>query len=130
MRPKHTTKQVEVQDKVDSLLAEDTIVILPMAFMRGMTLTNAVLIIDECQNARPSQIFDCLTRFGKGSKMIITGDMSQCDLKDKTTSGFGFFEYMTKKKVKNYSIIDLTANHRDEIVRDVVAAYTDYKNGK
>ena len=116
-------------DKIDSLLQEGLLVILPLAFMRGMTIANSVLIIDECQNARPSQIFDCLTRFGKGSKMIITGDMSQCDLKDRSTSGFGFFDYLTKTKVKKYSVINLSANHRDEIVQDIVAAYTNYKNG-
>ena len=74
-------------EKVDRMLASGEIEIAPLAFMRGRTLTNGFVIIDEAQNTTPVQMKMVLTRLGEGSRMVITGDMSQVDLPTNQTSG-------------------------------------------
>ncbi len=115
------------KEKIDLLLKEDKIHILPLSFMRGLTVSRSLLIIDECQNAKLSQIYDCLTRLGKGSKIIVTGDMSQCDLPNPSESGFGFYEELVRNKLPNCSIINLEINHRDELVKMICKIYKNYK---
>ncbi len=75
------------QDKVERMLASGEIEIAPLAFMRGRTLTNAFVIIDEAQNTTPVQMKMVLTRLGEGSRMVITGDLSQVDLPSGQLSG-------------------------------------------
>ena len=75
------------QDKVERMLASGEIEIAPLAFMRGRTLTNAFIIIDEAQNTTPVQMKMVLTRLGEGSHMVITGDLSQVDLPSGQLSG-------------------------------------------
>ena len=75
------------QDKVERMLASGEIEIAPLAFMRGRTLTNAFVIIDEAQNTTPVQMKMVLTRLGEGSRMVITGDLSQVDLPTGQLSG-------------------------------------------
>ncbi|WP_051630630.1 PhoH family protein [Afifella pfennigii] len=74
-------------DKVERLLASGTIEIAPLAFMRGRTLAHAAVILDEAQNATAMQMKMFLTRLGEGSKMVVTGDPSQIDLKEGEMSG-------------------------------------------
>ncbi|MBZ8133727.1 PhoH family protein [Afifella sp. IM 167] len=74
-------------DKVERLLASGTIEIAPLAFMRGRTLAHAAVILDEAQNTTAMQMKMFLTRLGEGSKMIVTGDPSQIDLKEGEISG-------------------------------------------
>lgn len=74
-------------DKLTKYLERQTIEIAPMAFMRGRTLSNAFVILDEAQNSTENQMKMFLTRMGKGSRFIITGDMSQVDLPKKQPSG-------------------------------------------
>lgn len=74
-------------DKVERALAQGTIEIAPLAFMRGRTLANAVIILDEAQNTTPMQMKMFLTRLGENSKIIITGDPSQSDLPGRQMSG-------------------------------------------
>ena len=68
-------------------MERDVIEIAPLAFMRGRTLDHAFVIFDEAQNATPVQMMMLLTRLGKHSKIVITGDMSQTDLPDVQKSG-------------------------------------------
>ena len=70
-----------------SYLENETIEIAPLAFMRGRTLSNAFAILDEAQNASESQLKMFLTRMGKSSKFIVTGDVTQIDLPRKKLSG-------------------------------------------
>jgi phosphate starvation-inducible PhoH-like protein len=70
---------------VDNMLADGTIEIAPLAFMRGRTFKNAFIIADEMQNATPAQMKMCITRLGSNSKMCITGDLSQSDRTDDKT---------------------------------------------
>ncbi len=74
-------------DQVVKRLASGEIEVAPLAFMRGRTLAHAFVILDEAQNTTPVQMKMCLTRLGEGSRMVITGDLSQVDLPGGTRSG-------------------------------------------
>ncbi len=74
-------------DKVERAIAAEVIEIAPLAFMRGRTLRNAAIILDEAQNTTPMQMKMFLTRLGEGGRMIVTGDPSQIDLPPGTRSG-------------------------------------------
>ena len=74
-------------DALPRLLAADTIEVAPLAYMRGRTLNNAFVILDEAQNTSPEQMKMFLTRLGAGSKMVVTGDVSQVDLPDSRPCG-------------------------------------------
>ncbi len=74
-------------DQVEKRLESGEIEIAPLAFMRGRTLSHAFVILDEAQNTTPMQMKMCLTRLGEGSRMIITGDLSQIDLPPNSKSG-------------------------------------------
>lgn len=74
-------------EKVKNLIANKTIEIAPLAFMRGRTLKNAFILCDEAQNTTPEQMKMLLTRFGENSKAVITGDLSQIDLPRGASSG-------------------------------------------
>lgn len=69
------------------LLEKQTIEVAPLAYMRGRTLDNAFIILDEAQNTSPEQMKMFLTRMGSGSKVVVTGDVTQIDLPDKSRSG-------------------------------------------
>ena len=74
-------------DKVDRMMMSGEIEIAPLAFMRGRTLSESYVIIDEAQNTTPVQMKMVLTRLGQGSRMVITGDLSQIDLPNNQPSG-------------------------------------------
>ncbi|MCC6734844.1 MAG: PhoH family protein [Bauldia sp.] len=74
-------------EKVERGLASGAIEVAPLAFMRGRTLANAAIILDEAQNTTPMQMKMFLTRLGEGSKMFVTGDPTQVDLPEKQSSG-------------------------------------------
>lgn len=75
------------KEQVEKLIEKGTIEVAPLAYMRGRTLDNAIIILDEAQNATLTQMKMFLTRLGFGSKMIVTGDLSQIDLPNKSVSG-------------------------------------------
>ena len=75
------------KEQVEKLIERGTIEVSPLAYMRGRTLDNAIIILDEAQNATLTQMKMFLTRLGFGSKMIVTGDLSQIDLPNKSVSG-------------------------------------------
>lgn len=116
------------KEKIDSLIAEGTINILPVAFMRGLTINNAILILDEFQNATLSQTYTALSRLGKGSKIIVTGDSAQCDLRNKKDSGFDFFKKLEIENVPWLKIVTLQTNHRHEVVEMISNIYEKYKD--
>ncbi len=74
-------------DQLKRFMVSDIIEVIPLAYMRGRTLNHAVIILDEAQNATPSQMLMFLTRLGHDSKMIVTGDDSQVDLDERQSSG-------------------------------------------
>ena len=102
----------------------DIIEVIPLAFMRGRTLNEAVVICDEAQNTSASQMLMFLTRLGRGSKMIITGDITQIDLEKGEKSGM-IDACHTLKGVKGVGFVEL---HEEDIVRhslvqNIVQAY-------
>lgn len=96
-----------------SYLEDDTIEVAPLAFMRGRTLSNAFAILDEAQNASASQLKMFLTRMGKSSKFIVTGDVTQIDLPRKKLSGL----LEAQKILKGLKGIDFIYLDRRDVVR-------------
>ena len=101
-----------------------TIEIAPLAYMRGRTLNNAFILLDEAQNTTPMQIKMFLTRMGPNSKMIITGDLTQIDLPSKQKSGL-VESLDILKDVKGIGFVKLDGKDviRHKLVRDIIAAY-------
>lgn len=110
------------KEKVESLINEGKIEIVPVSFMRGRTFLDSVIIVDEAQNVTHEQMEMIVTRIGLRSKMIICGDDGQVDLKSRRDSGFKFL-YAAARKVKNMVGITLTQNHRDPIVDNLIEIY-------
>lgn len=98
--------------------------IAPLAYMRGRTLNNAFILLDEAQNTTPSQIKMFLTRMGPSSKVIVTGDMSQVDLPRNQQSGLTT-AYHTLKHIKGIAFIQLDASDvvRHKLVKEILKAY-------
>ena len=103
--------------------------VAPLAYMRGRTLDNAFIILDEAQNTTPAQMKMFLTRIGFGSKAVITGDATQKDLSPGTTSGLDV-ALKVLKKVDEIGICELTSQDvvRHPVVQKIVKAYEDYEN--
>jgi len=109
-------------------MERDRIEVAPLAYMRGRTLENAFIILDEAQNTTPAQMKMFLTRIGFGSKVVVTGDKSQKDLAPGVTSGLDVAERVLKK-IKDISFIKLDGKDvvRHPLVQKIVEAYEDYE---
>ena len=113
-------------DKLKTYLENRTIEIAPLAFMRGRTLDNCFVILDEAQNATDMQLKMFLTRMGPSAKFIVTGDVTQIDLPKKQQSGLtGALRILTD--IKGIEIIYLTGQDvvRHKLVRKILEAYGD-----
>ena len=115
-------------EKTQRLIEKQIIEIAPLAFMRGRTLNNAFVILDEAQNTTPEQMKMFLTRIGFGSKVIVTGDASQKDLPSGTRSGLDV-AMQVLKKVDGISFCELTSKDvvRHPLVQKIVQAYDEYE---
>ena len=113
--------------KLQELMDTNVIQIAPLAFMRGRTLNDAVVILDEAQNTTSAQIKMFLTRMGMNTKMIVTGDMTQIDLPASQTSGL-IQAIRILKHVKGISFIELNEKDivRHRLVTKIVEAYEQY----
>ena len=111
-------------DKVQKAFERNAIEIAPLAFMRGRTLNNAFVILDEAQNTTPEQMKMFLTRIGFGSKCVVTGDVSQIDLPKGAMSGLIDAERVLKR-VKGIAITRFTSADvvRHPLVARIVDAY-------
>ena len=105
-------------DKVDRMIVSGEIEIAPLAFMRGRTLSNAFVIIDEAQNTTPVQMKMVLTRLGEESRMAITGDLSQIDLPSGQLSGLSD----AVNRLDNVKGIGITRLSGEDVVRHPVVA--------
>lgn len=105
--------------------------VAPLAYMRGRTLDNAYIILDEAQNTTPAQMKMFLTRIGFGSKVIITGDASQKDLAPGTQSGLDVAEKVLGK-ISDISFIRMTSRDvvRHPLVQKIVKAYDEYESNE
>ena len=107
------------QKSFQTLLDEKKIIPLPLAYMRGVTADNAFIILDESENVTEKQMLMVLTRIGKGSTMVVSGDIKQCDLNIKRDkSGLEkVIKLSTQDKCKDFiKHLELTKIERDEIV--------------
>lgn len=118
-------------DSYQRLAERGTVEVAPLAFMRGRTLSDAFIILDEAQNATSEQMKMFLTRLGANSRCIVTGDVSQTDLpRDKKSSLVEAVNVL--RNVEGVAIVELTARDvvRHELVQRIVQAYEKYeKNG-
>lgn len=117
--------------KLLSYLEDGTIEVAPLAFMRGRTLDNAFAILDEAQNTTPNQLKMFLTRMGKSSKFIVTGDITQIDLPPKQESGL-IHALKILKRTQGIDFIYLDENDiiRHKLVSKIIAAYASQKTTK
>ncbi|MCL4133808.1 UNVERIFIED_CONTAM: hypothetical protein GTU68_053493 [Idotea baltica] len=111
-------------EKLDTYILSGVIQIAPLAFMRGRTLDNAFVILDEAQNSTHSQMKMFLTRMGKNAKFIITGDPGQVDLPKRQVSGLKG-SLLALKDIKGISIVHLDENDviRHRLVKEIITAY-------
>jgi hypothetical protein len=111
-------------EKLNQYIESRTIQIAPLAFMRGRTLDNAFVILDEAQNTTESQMKMFLTRMGSNAKFIVTGDLTQIDLPSKQPSGL-IQAVRLLKKVDGISVIELdnTDVIRHKLVRAIIEQY-------
>lgn len=111
-------------EQVKRFMANDVIEVIPLAFMRGRTLNDSVIILDEAQNCTAAQMLMFLTRLGNNSKMVVTGDPSQVDLPPKETSGL--LDAMRRLRgIKGIAMVELERGDivRHRLVQNIVNAY-------
>ena len=110
--------------QVKKLMELDIIEIIPLAFMRGRTLNEAIIICDEAQNTSQLQMLMVLTRLGHGSKMIVNGDITQIDLDTRQKSGL-VDAISLLRRIKGIGFVELTQKDivRHRLVQNIVRAY-------
>ncbi|MDQ6809140.1 MAG: PhoH family protein [Verrucomicrobiota bacterium] len=116
-------------EEIERAMARQTIEVAPLAYMRGRTLSNAFVILDEAQNTTTEQMFMLLTRIGQGSKCVVTGDVTQIDLPTNKRSGL-VEALQALKTVPGIGMIYF--NERDvvrhELVRAIINAYQQHRS--
>ena len=121
--------QIMGADSFNKNMEKGLIEVAPLAYMRGRTLDNAYIILDEAQNTTPAQMKMFLTRIGFGSKVIVTGDMTQKDLASNVKSGLEV-ALRVLKNIEGISFITLTSKDvvRHPLVMKIVQAYDKYES--
>ncbi len=115
------------QQKLKKMLENNTIEIIPLAYMRGRTLNNAFVILDEAQNSTALQMKMFLTRLGANSRAIINGDITQVDLLDKSQSGLIQIQQVLKGVDGiAFNYLESTDVVRHRLVKDIIEAYDNY----
>jgi phosphate starvation-inducible PhoH-like protein len=111
-------------DQVRRYLSNDVIEILPLAFMRGRTLNDTFMILDEGQNTTITQMKMFLTRMGQNSRIVVTGDSTQTDLEKGVSSGFRD-AIRRLSAISGVAVVQLTGQDivRHRLVREIVSAY-------
>ncbi|MBC6477383.1 MAG: PhoH family protein [Hormoscilla sp. GM7CHS1pb] len=118
-------------EKVANLMERGVIEVAPLAYMRGRSLNNSFIIVDEAQNTTPAQMKMVLTRLGFRSKMVVTGDITQTDLPGNQMSGLGLAQKILQN-VEGITFCKLTQADvvRHPLVQRIVAAYEKYDSGE
>ena len=111
-------------ESIPRLMQSGIIEVAPLAYMRGRTLNDAFIILDEAQNTTPEQMKMFLTRLGFGSKMVVTGDVTQIDLPNGQNSGLKIVRDILKD-IDDIAFLELTAEDvvRHRLIGDIVKAY-------
>jgi phosphate starvation-inducible PhoH-like protein len=113
-------------EQIKRYMADDVIEVVPLAYMRGRTLNNAFIIMDEAQNTTVSQMKMFLTRMGLNSKVVVSGDTSQVDLPPHAKSGL--IDAISRlRKIEGFAKVTLTGEDivRHRLVQEIVRAYED-----
>lgn len=120
--------QIMGADSFMKNMEKGLIEVAPLAYMRGRTLDNSFIILDEAQNTTPAQMKMFLTRIGFGSKVVVTGDATQKDLPPDTKSGLDV-ALKVLKNVEDIGFCELTSRDvvRHPLVQKIVNAYEDYE---
>lgn len=129
LRPLYDALEEMIEfEKLEFQLSKNTIEIAPLAYMRGRTLNNAFVILDEAQNATNTQMKMFLTRIGFNSRAIITGDITQTDLPQKRESGLISIQNILKD-IEGISFVYLDQRDvvRHKLVRDIIEAYDKFE---
>ncbi len=118
-------------DRIPQLMTSGTIEVAPLAYMRGRTLNDAFIILDEAQNTTAEQMKMFLTRLGFGSTMVVTGDVTQVDLPGGTTSGLRIVQKILSG-IDDVAFCELTSRDvvRHRLVGDIVDAYGRYEQAR
>ncbi len=116
-------------DRLVRLVEQQIVEVAPLAFMRGRTLNNSFIILDEAQNTTPGQMKMFLTRLGKSARAIVTGDVTQVDLVDREQSGLVQIQRVLHG-VRDVEFVHLDRGDvvRHRLVRDIIHAYEDYEH--
>ena len=125
LRPLYDALQDMIDpEKIPKLMTNGSIEVAPLAYMRGRTLNDSFIILDEAQNTSPEQMKMFLTRLGFGSKMVVTGDVTQIDLPSGTKSGLKVVQDILET-VEDLEFINLTSEDvvRHRLVSRIVEAY-------
>jgi len=123
----HNLYMLYNKEKVDKEIEKGTIEIVPFAFMRGRTFVDSFVIVDEAQNVTHTQMETVIGRLGRGSKMVICGDIAQIDLKDKRETGFSFLSRL-EEQVEGFVTHSLQQNHRHNIVAPILEVYKTFRD--
>ncbi len=117
--------------RLEDFLKDGTIQIAPLAFMRGRTLSNAFVILDEAQNTTINQLKMFLTRMGLNTKFVVTGDVTQIDLPRRSNSGL-LFALKILNNIESISVVKFNTNDivRHRLVREIVDAYSRHAEEK
>ncbi len=110
-------------DQAKTMLERQIVEVAPLAFMRGRTLNNSFVILDEAQNTTPEQMKMFLTRIGFGTKVVVTGDTTQVDVPDGRSGLRGIEKVLTGIRDLAFVHLDASDVVRHRIVADIVAAY-------
>jgi phosphate starvation-inducible PhoH-like protein len=118
-------------EKLQKLFQQRTVEVAPLAYMRGRTLSNAFIILDEAQNTSPEQMKMFLTRMGTGSKMVVTGDVTQIDLPMGKNSGLIEVQHILSK-VKEIAFVMFSPRDvvRHRMVQNILEAYHEHDEEK
>ncbi|MFI5264837.1 MAG: PhoH family protein, partial [Candidatus Kapaibacterium sp.] len=130
LRPLYdAAEEMMTAEKLKGYIERGTVEVVPLAYMRGRTLNNAFVILDEAQNATTMQMKMFLTRIGIGSKVIVTGDMTQIDLPMRTQSGLVQIQDILHG-VEGISMVYFNKGDvmRHRLVREIIEAYEQYNN--
>ncbi len=131
LRPLYDSLQDMIPvEQLKNYMEKNIIEIVPLAYMRGRTLNNAYVILDEAQNCTNLQMKMFLTRLGPNSKAIITGDVTQIDLPKNSISGLVEIQKILRS-IEGVDFIKFAKRDvvRHKLVRDIIEAYEDYQNG-
>ena len=120
----YNMEQIVGKQRLDVLRSSGVVTVIPLAYMRGLTLTNSIVVLDEAQNATPSQIKTFLTRIGNGSKFIVNGDLMQSDIKISNGLEDSIKRFTGLRRV-GFSQFDLDDVVRHPIVAELLERYKD-----